>query len=48
MKAPSKTALFNAVKFWNVPAVEALLAESPISRRRSIRKGVRHCTWRAV
>lgn len=29
MKAPSKTALFNAVKLWNVPAVEALLAMSP-------------------
>ena len=29
MKAPSKTALFNAVKLWDVAAVEALLAVSP-------------------
>jgi len=29
MKAPSKTALFNAAKRWDVPAVEALLAASP-------------------
>jgi uncharacterized protein len=29
MKATSKTALFNAVKLWDVPAVEALLAASP-------------------
>jgi ankyrin repeat protein len=28
MRAPSKTALFNAVKLWDVPAVEALLAVS--------------------
>ena len=28
MKAPSKTALFNAVKLWDVAAVEALLAVS--------------------
>ncbi len=29
MKTPSKTALFNAVKLWNVAAVEALLAVCP-------------------
>jgi ankyrin repeat protein len=29
MKAPSKTALFNAVKLWDVLTVEALLAVSP-------------------
>ena len=29
MKAPSKTALFNAVKLWDVTTVESLLAVSP-------------------
>jgi ankyrin repeat protein len=39
MKAPSKTALFNAVKLWDVPAVEALLGVSPTLAQATDSKG---------
>jgi ankyrin repeat protein len=39
MKTPSKTALFNALKLWDVPAVEALLALSPDLARATNAKG---------
>jgi hypothetical protein len=39
MRAPSKTALFNAVKLWDAPAIEALLAVSPSLAQATDSKG---------